>query len=57
MKKSRKSKAERFTGKTLGQIAQSVADCFIARYSTDAERIAKMVLEKIRASNKRGDTK
>lgn len=54
MSKSRKSKAERFTGKAIGQIAQDVADCFIARYSTDAERVAKLVLEKIRASNKHG---
>lgn len=53
MKKSRKSKAERLTGKPIGQIAQDVADCFIGRYSTDAERVAKLVLEKIRANNKR----
>ena len=52
MGKSRKSKAERFTGKAIGQLAEDIADMFVARYSDDAERVAKLVLEKIRASKK-----
>lgn len=50
--RNRKSKAERFTGLTIGQIADTAANMFIARYSTDAERIAQLVLEKIRANSR-----
>lgn len=54
MRKQRKNMAEKRTGKVIGQLAQIISECFIAAYSDDAEQIAKLALEKIRVSKKRG---
>lgn len=49
MARAKKCKAEKWTGLTLGQIAEIEANQFMARYSDSAERIAVLVMEKIRA--------
>jgi len=53
MKRKRKSKAEKWTAKSLGELADIEANSFFCRYSDSAERVAILVLEKIRANNKR----
>lgn len=51
--RQKKTKTETRLGLSLGQLAESETANFFARYSESAERVAVLVLEKIRAWNKR----
>lgn len=54
--RTKKTKAEIWHGKTMGEMAEAESSIFIARYSDSAERVAELVLQKIRAQKKiKGD--
>jgi len=51
-KRKNKEKAELWNNKSLGELAEAEVVNFFARYSNSAERVAVLVLEKIRAKKK-----
>lgn len=54
-KRKDKKKAEWWNGKSLSELAEAEAANFFARYSKSAERVAVLVLEKIRAKKNHGE--